>query len=296
VSGIAFSPDGLHLATLGSEDGNMQLWNIKRRRELWHRRGQPYAGPRGGRKRVHEPVNSVAFSPRGESIACIEGAYNEPSALVLRSVSDGTERGRIEGGTENFTEVAMSAGARSIAVGTAAGAIQVWAISKEWKQSAVLGGITSAISALAFHPHQQAIVAASDDGEVAMWRLERRRWERLWYRHTLESAERIAFSNTGSNVALIRYYSNSVSVFDSESGKTIAEEDGISSPWHLYQETGDSFVVTSSEDEMSVRSTARGEIIGILPVGLKRFTQSRDGRLFAGTKGRQLHLYRLEFP
>lgn len=298
VDTIVFSGDGSHIATLGSEDGNMQMWNVKRRRELWHRRGEPYSdsGAPGERRRVSDPVSEVAFSPNDDAVACIEGRDNEACALVIRNLSNGVERDRIEGGSEIFTKVAFSAGGRIVAVGARSGIIQLWSNQKPRRLVATLEGIEDWIVAVAFHPHKQSIIAASDVGEVAMWRSERRRWERVWHKRAADSAERFVFASDGEQVALIRYFSKGVSIYDYDSGGTVVEESAVSSPWHLFRDSGERFVANASEEETTVRSHARSATLGVLPFGLKMLKQNRDGKLIAGVKGRQLHLYHLEIP
>ncbi len=100
-----------------------------RGRELWCRRGAPYTGGRGGKQKIHDVVNSVAFNPTSEAIACVEGGYKEAKAVVFRRTRTGEEVKRICDPETNISCVAFAPTKGGFALGCETGEIQVWTAS-----------------------------------------------------------------------------------------------------------------------------------------------------------------------
>ena len=296
VTGIVFSPDSSLVATLGCEDGNLQVWNVKRGRELWHRRGVPYTGGGGGRQKIHDVVNSVAFNPTSEMIACVEGDYQEAKKVVFRRSKTGKEVRRICDPETNFSCVAFAPTKGGFALGCDTGDIQIWT-ARGKTPAATFGGLRHGITALAFHPTQPVVVGASHEGEVAAWIREGRDWERLWYRagpHYL--GDRLIYSQDGTKVALVYDDHERIHVYDMMRGATSHEVQGLCSPWHLFPGWNGLSVAEVTHDATILRSSQTEGIIGRLPFCLRSLTLNREGNRLAGVLGRQLHLYAVEVP
>lgn len=292
VTDIVFSPDGSLIATLGNEDGNLQVWNVLRGREMWHRRGSPYTNRE--KRKIHDDVNFVAFNPISETIACVEGGYKEEKSIVFRRSKTGEEFRRICGPEAGFSCVAFRRTKGSFAIGCENGDVQLW--SARGKTPAATVGVRHGIVALAFHPHQPIVVAASNEGDVAAWVQEGKNWERLWYRagsHYL--GDRLIFGSDGTQVALIDVHEG-IHVYDMNRGAVSHEVQGVCSPWHLFRNWNGMSVAEVTHEATIIRSPNTGSIVGRLPFQLKKLILNRDGNRLAGVLGRQLHLYSVEVP
>jgi WD40 repeat protein len=295
VTGIVFSPDGSLVATLGSEDGNLQVWNVKRGRELWHRRGEPYTGLRGEKRKIHDVVNSVVFNPTSETLGCVEGGYKERKAVVFRRSNSGEEVRRVIDPEENPTCVAFSPTNGGFAIGCESGSIQLWT-ARGKKPTATLTGPLDDVDVLAFHPSQPIIIGAGAGGGIVAWIREGRNWERLWYRNAPDHVgKRLVFSPGGTMVAIIcDGYESIIISYDIFNGGKNEETQGVCSPWHRFPDFDGKAVSEVTFDTTIIRSAQTGAVIGRLPFRLKSLVLNREGTRLAGVLGRELHLYSIE--
>jgi WD40 repeat protein len=295
VTHISFSPDRALVATLGLEDGNLQVWAVNRGRELWHRRGRPYSGVHGARQKIHETVNAITFSPNSKLLACVEGEYNEKKAVVFRKSGTGEETRRIVATDDDFACVAFAIAGGGFAVGCNSGEIHLWS-ARGKHPTAIVGGLRNSVVAIKFHPIEPVVVAASNDGEVAAWIREGRSWERLWYRNGTDyMGDRLVFSPSASEVALIND-NQGVTVYDVDNGSTITASEGVCSPWQLFSDGTGALIAETTAEETVVRCSQSADVVGRLPSRLEKLLQSKDGTRLAGVVGRQLHLYAVEMP
>jgi WD40 repeat protein/tRNA A-37 threonylcarbamoyl transferase component Bud32 len=110
VTGVAFSPDGTHLAS-SSRDGTVKLWGLP---------PQPDTLP----LRPHAPVESVAFSPDRRRIVTAGGIGNHQ--VKIWDVATGEELRTLEGHPDSVRSVAVSLDGKWIASASFDGTVKVW--------------------------------------------------------------------------------------------------------------------------------------------------------------------------
>ena len=195
VFSVAFSPDGQTLAS-GGYDKSVKLWNIAEKKELASLSGHT-AGVRsvvftldgqhlisGSADRTaivwnladHKPVSTlkghaaairaVAISPDGATVA----TASEDSTVKLWKTADWTERATLPG-TEGvmFWCVAFSPAGRTLAAGGFDGIVKLYDPS-DGKLRQTLQGPTEAITAVAFAPGANEVVAGSVDKSMRRWK------------------------------------------------------------------------------------------------------------------------------
>lgn len=191
VTSLAYSPDGRHLGTGGS-DRQVVVWNTESRAEEFV-------------KFSTEKVQDIAFNPNGTSFAFVDGdnvvGWNlEPKSEILK-LSGHTDRvtsvayrpdgkqlatGSLDGTAQVWdgltgemiltlkqdgtpiNDVAYNTTGEYLAVGNRNGVVMVWEIStrqliKEWT------GHKGAVSSLAFSPDAKYLATTGDDGIVKVW-------------------------------------------------------------------------------------------------------------------------------
>ncbi|MCP9946068.1 DNA-binding protein [Streptomyces somaliensis] len=155
VNTVAFAPDGLFLATAGS-DGRVIL-----RRTGDHRTTAVFTVP--GR------VRSVAFSPDGRVLA----ATSTGGPVHLWPASGRGTRTVLPGGTKGARAVAFDPRGSRLAVAAADGTVQVWDPARPHRPVAPLTGHAGNVNALAYSPDGRTLVSAGADRTVRLWDTDR---------------------------------------------------------------------------------------------------------------------------
>jgi WD40 repeat protein/tRNA A-37 threonylcarbamoyl transferase component Bud32 len=163
VQGLAFSPDGKHLAGAVT-DATVRLWDTQTGLEQAILRGHQAA------------VSSVAFSPDSRSVAsaaadCTVRLWDAKTARELRIY-----RGHLH----EVTAVAFGPDGQHLAAAGTDGTIRVWD-STQGQESVLLHGPTASVFGLAFSPDGRCVAAAAGDlfnptkaGEITLWDIRSR--------------------------------------------------------------------------------------------------------------------------
>jgi WD40 repeat protein len=154
VTNIAFSPDGLHLAS-ASQDGTVKVWEVTTGRLVADCLGhQGYA-------------TGVAFSPRGEVIA----SASDDGKLKLYEAFTGRLLTVCTGHEAPVTSLAFAPEGRYLASAGNDGTVKVWD-ALTGRLAADCRGHRERVNCLAFCPTPQRhlVASASWDGTVKVWR------------------------------------------------------------------------------------------------------------------------------
>jgi WD40 repeat protein/tRNA A-37 threonylcarbamoyl transferase component Bud32 len=207
VWGVAFSPDGAHIASAG-EDGTVQIWDTNS--------GQQVKVLRGHEK----PVRSVMFSPDNRWIA----SASADGTIRLWDAATGVMTRTLQQGSAASC-VAFSPDSRWLASGTGPGQLKVWdAATGEERLSfkAHEGGVVS----VAYSPDGRRLATGGGDGAVKIWDPQTGKEIRMLPHNLGSPVNSVAFSFDGGRLASTGW-DGTVKVWDlaTETGpRTFAEQ------------------------------------------------------------------------
>ena len=179
VLGLAWSPDGKHVAS-GGADETIRVWDSRtgaRRLLLADQDGI---------------VQSIAFSPDSTLLAAIAG-----QTATLWRVSDGKEYRRWRHRDTPAT-ITFSRDGRLIATGSARGEIRIWDRESEGEHRSISTGL--GLNGAFFSPDSTTIASAHTDGTIVIWDVSTGRQVSAM-KGPQRSVEWIDFSPDGQRIA-----------------------------------------------------------------------------------------------
>jgi WD40 repeat protein len=153
VHGLAFSPDGRHLAAALESQG-LVIWDVAT--------GEEVRTPKGGGALVRP--QDVTFSPDGRWLA-LAGAEG---AVRVLDFATGQEGRVFQGHAAPVLSVAFSPDGRRLASGSLDGTIKVWDFA-EGRELLTLKGHTDYVQSVAFSPDGTHLASGGRDGAVKVW-------------------------------------------------------------------------------------------------------------------------------
>ncbi|HEX5746634.1 MAG TPA: hypothetical protein VFZ09_10335 [Archangium sp.] len=196
LTSAAFSPDGQRVVT-ASMDGTARVWRADGTGMTVVLKGlaeQCTARPLQGTPRQEEPLQSAAFSPKGERV--VTASFNG-TVRVWRA--DGTGKPVVLcGHTESLTAVVFSPEGERVLTASFDGTVRVWRADGTG-EPVVLKGHTKSLTAAAFSPKGERVVTASSDGTARVWRVDGTGEPVLWAGHE-GPVRSVAFSSDGQRV------------------------------------------------------------------------------------------------
>ena len=151
VSGVAFSPDGLLLATAG-DDSTVRLWEVAS--------GMPVRSLSGHAG----AVSGVAFSPDGLLLA----TAGDDSTVRLWEVASGMPVRSLSGHAGAVSGVAFSPDGLLLATAGDDSTVRLWEVASGMPVRS-LSGHAGAVSGVAFSPDGLLLATAGDDRTVRLW-------------------------------------------------------------------------------------------------------------------------------
>jgi WD40 repeat protein len=175
VSGVAFSADGKMVASSGSKDRTVIVWDR-------------VTGEQKYKLSSHSRANSVAFSPDNTLLALGTG----DSSVIIWDMATGKEKMKLSGHTDTVYTIAFSPDGLTLASGSGDASIILWNMATG-KKKMTLRGHSDTVYSIAFSPDGTALASGSGDNSVILWDLANGTERKKFQEHT-GSVLSVAFS------------------------------------------------------------------------------------------------------
>jgi WD40 repeat protein/serine/threonine protein kinase len=291
VAGLAFSPDGERLASVG---GELKLWRLPDGEEMltWPAAGRSVLFGPGGRHLavatradtvqvwgnsprrdtlhtlvLREAGSALVFLPDGKQVA-VAGRDDSVSCWNLERLQPtsrlpGQESGYAAGHARVVQCLAASPDGKWLASGAEDGSLRLWDLSTRQVRH-TLAGHRDRVTALAFSPDGALLASSSVDETVRIWNVATGQLLTTWTGHD-ERVLCVAFRPDGAAVAS-GGEDGMVHLWDPKTGKPLGEPLRHPEPVNVVRfQPGGRLLATGSEDpEVRLWDPATGKVVQTL--------------------------------
>lgn len=210
-SAVIFSPELSIIKKENIDKVPAYLMRFPRIEEDWACQIQTLAGHSG-------PVNAVAFSPNGQTIASGSG-----DKIRLQNTTTGILQKTLAGHSADVSAVAFSPDGKQIASGSWDSTIKLWNISANCDADApsngllnTLAGHTDVVNAVTFSHDGNHIASGSSDGTIKLWNIITGTLQKTLAAQVLHEVDAVAFSPDGKQIAAItsRFSDKTIELWD----------------------------------------------------------------------------------
>ncbi|MEG4107513.1 WD40 domain-containing protein [Microcoleus sp. S13_C5] len=232
VRSVAFSPDGLTLAS-ASSDKTIKLWHLETQK--------PIATLIGHRSWV----NSVAFSPDGKTLA----SASEDTTIKLWHLQSQTAIATFTGHRSTVRSLAFSPDGKILASADDM-TIKLWNLESQ-TPIATLTGHHCTVWGIAFSPDGKTLVSASEDKTIKLWHVQSQTAIATFTGHR-STVRSVAFSPDGKILASASD-DTTIKLWNLESQKPIATLTGHRSTVRSVAFSPDGKTLASASEDMTIK-------------------------------------------
>lgn len=156
VLAVAYSPDGQTLASSGSSDGTIQLWNVKSGKHIKTLKGHT------------EMVPTLAFSPDGNTLV----SGSDDDTLRIWDTNTGRMLRKLSGHSNDVKSAVFSGDGKMLASGSKDASVRLWDVGTG-RFLPTLRGHSWGVEAVAFSPDAKTVVSG-EGSTIIFWN-----WKKL---------------------------------------------------------------------------------------------------------------------